>query len=109
VFLAAAEVRRVCYPVGHKRIAAQAELLREVFANPFQPVTIESAWLRWNGSVVERLAQTIHDDRTFDRLPILADALEEAGCQDAAILDHWRQKAEHVRGCWVLDLLLEKE
>ena len=57
---------------------------------------------------VVQLAQSIYDDRAFDRLPILADALEEAGCTDAAILDHCRGPGPHVRGCWAVDLLLGK-
>ena len=52
-----------------------------------------------------KVAQGIYYDRAFDRLPILADALEDAGCHDAAILEHCRQPGPHVRGCWVVDLL----
>ena len=64
------------------------------------------SWLAWNDGTVVKLAQAIYDDRAFDRLPILADALEDAGCQDADILGHCRQQgAVHVRGCWVVDLL----
>jgi hypothetical protein len=88
--------------------AAQAGLVRELFGNPFQPVTVEPAWLRWNGGTVERLARSIHDDRVFDHLPILADALEEAGCDNADMLAHCRGAGPHVRGCWVVDLLLSK-
>jgi hypothetical protein len=58
---------------------------------------------------VVRLAQRIYDGRAFGRLPALADTLEEAGCTDADILAHCRQPAEHVRGCWAVDLLLGKE
>ena len=54
-------------------------------------------------------AQAIYDDRALERLPVLADALEEAGCTDAAILEHCRGPGPHVRGCWVIDLLLGKE
>ena len=90
--------------------AAQAALLRDIFGLlPFRPVTITPAWLAWNAGTVVRLAQGIYDDRAFDRLPILADALEEAGCHDADILAHCRQPGEHMRGCWVVDLLLGKE
>ena len=56
-----------------------------------------------------QIAQAIYDDRAFDRMPILADALEDAGCMDQTILNHCRQSGEHVRGCWVVDLLLGKE
>jgi hypothetical protein len=90
--------------------AAQAELLRDLFGNPFPPAElIGQAWLAWNSGTVLRLAQAIYDQRAFDRLPVLADALEEAGCTDAAILDHCRGGGPHVRGCWVVDLLLGKQ
>ncbi len=56
-----------------------------------------------------RIAGTIYTDRAFDRLPILADALEDAGCDNAEILAHCRGGGEHVRGCWVVDLILGKE
>ena len=59
----------------------------------------------WLTSTVEQLAESIYADRAFDRLPILADALEDAGCTNADILNHCRQPGEHVRGCWVIDLL----
>jgi hypothetical protein len=58
---------------------------------------------------VVHLAQAICEERAFDRLPILADALEDAGCTNADVLDHCRQPGEHVRGCWVVNLLLGKE
>jgi hypothetical protein len=57
---------------------------------------------------VQKLAKSIYDDRAFDHLPILADALEDAGCTDAAILEHCRGPGPHVRGCWVVDLILGK-
>jgi hypothetical protein len=57
---------------------------------------------------VLKLARAIYDDRAFDRLPVLADALEDAGCVERAILDHCRSGGEHVLGCWVVDLLLGK-
>ncbi len=84
----------------------QAILLRDVVANPFRPVALPVLWL---SSTVVQLAQAVYDERAFDRLPILADALEEAGCTDTAILGHCRQPGEHVRGCWVIDLLLGKQ
>jgi hypothetical protein len=76
---------------------------------PFRVSPIPPIVLTWNGSIVRRIAQSIYDDHTFDRLPILADALEEAGCTDADILAHCRQPGEHVRGCWVVDLVLGKK
>jgi hypothetical protein len=84
---------------------AEATLLRCILGNPFRPVVINPAWETSN---VTALAQSIYDDRAFDRLPILADALEDAGCDNADILNHCRQPGEHVRGCWVVDLVLGK-
>jgi hypothetical protein len=90
----------------------QAALLRDILGNPFRPATIEPAWR--TPDVVAH-AQLIYNERhlpagTLDnaRLAVLADALEEAGCQDVQILWHLRSGGDHVRGCWVLDLLLGK-
>ena len=80
--------------------------LHDVFGNPFRPVWPDETW---QTATVTALAETIYAERAFDRLPILADALEDAGCTDAAILDHCRGSGEHVRGCWVVDLALGKE
>ena len=77
----------------------------DIFGNPFRPVVIEPAWL---SSTAVGLARGIYDDRAFDRLPILADALQDAGCENADILDHCRGDGPHVRGCWVVDLVLGK-
>jgi hypothetical protein len=87
-------------------LLAQVHLIRDIFGNPFRPITLDPAC---NTSNIVALAQMIYDDRAFDRLPILADALEDAGCTNADILDHCRQPGEHVRGCWVVDLLLGKK
>jgi hypothetical protein len=84
-------------------------LLREVVGNPLCRSRVDPAWLAWNGGTVPKPAQAIYDGRAFERLPVLADALEDAGCADQQILSHCRQPGEHVRGCWVLDLLLGKE
>lgn len=86
----------------------QVAVLHDLFSNLYWPVTLDSAWLSWNDAVVPRLAQTIYNDRAFDWMPVLADALEEAGCQHTKILNHCRQPGEHVRGCWVVDLILGK-
>jgi hypothetical protein len=88
----------------------RCDLLRELFGNPFRPSSpLSAAVLAWNGGTVVKLAQSIYDDRAFDRLPILADALEEAGCTDQDILQHCRLPGVHVRGCWPVDLILVKE
>jgi len=83
--------------------AHQRNLLRDIFGNPFRPVTLDPAW---KTATVVALAEAIYADRAFDRLPILADALEEAGCTSGELLNHCRQPGEHVRGCWAVDLLL---
>jgi hypothetical protein len=83
------------------------ELLREIaVAALLPPRTVESRWLTWNGGTVRCIAQAIYEDHRFEEMPILADALEDAGCADAALLMHCRGAAPHARGCWVLDLLL---
>jgi hypothetical protein len=66
-------------------------------------------WLNWRDSTITKLAQTIYDDRRFDILPILADALQEAGCTSEEIIQHCHSPGPHVRGCWVVDLLLGKK
>jgi predicted HAD superfamily Cof-like phosphohydrolase len=87
---------------------AQADLLREIVGNPFRPVDVDPAWLSWGSRTVGRIAQEIYDESRFAEMPILADALEDAGCANARLLSHLRADEKHVRGCWVLDLLLER-
>jgi hypothetical protein len=89
--------------------ARQADLLRDCFGNPFRPVAVDPGWLAWGGGIVGRLARAAYEERAFDRLPVLADALEEAGCHDADVLGHCRGGGPHARGCWVLDLILSKD
>jgi hypothetical protein len=86
----------------------KAQLIRDIFGSPFYSGAVEPMWLSWNAATVQRLARGIYDDRAFDRLAILADALEDAGCDNAAILAHCRGPGPHVRGCWVVDLILGK-
>jgi hypothetical protein len=94
-------------PAARERAAGLvADLARCIFGNPFQPIAIDEAWIADKGSTVARMARAIYDERAFDQLPILSDALEEAGCTDAAILKHCRQDRHHARGCWVVDALL---
>ncbi len=80
--------------------------IRDLFGNPFRPVAVDPAWLT---STAVAIAHGIYDDRAFDRLPILADALQDAGCENDDILSHCRSEGPHVRGCWVVDLVLGKE
>ncbi|VTT99751.1 Uncharacterized protein OS=Sorangium cellulosum (strain So ce56) GN=sce5710 PE=4 SV=1 [Gemmataceae bacterium] len=84
----------------------QVEIIRDIFGNPFRPVTVDPAW---RTSTVLALARGIYDERAFDRMPILADALQDAGCDSEDILTHCRGPGPHVRGCWVVDLVLGKE
>jgi hypothetical protein len=85
----------------------QSLLLHDIFGNPFRPVTFPPAW---RTITTVALAKLIHESRDFGAMPILADALQDAGCEDADILNHCRDvSATHVRGCWVVDLVLGKE
>jgi hypothetical protein len=81
-------------------------LLKEISGNPFHTVAVDPAWLT---SDVLLLARGIYDERAFDRVPILADALQDAGCDSDDILTHLRGPGPHVRGCWALDLVLGKQ
>jgi hypothetical protein len=84
----------------------QADLFRCIFGNPFLPApAFDPIWLGWEGGTVKRLAEAIRAERAFSRLAVLADALEEAGCRDPAILAHCR-RPHHALGCWVLAGLL---
>jgi hypothetical protein len=87
--------------------AAQMRLLRDIFGNPFRPITFSPEWRTMD---VMLLARGIYAEKAFDRMPILADALQDAGCDSDALLSHLRDPhAAHVRGCWALDLVLGKE
>ncbi|MCU0703360.1 MAG: hypothetical protein MUF18_05150 [Fimbriiglobus sp.] len=85
----------------HGGEAVLCDLLRCVFGNPFQKPVFNK---KWRTETVKTLATGIYEERAFDRLPILADALEEAGCDDPAMLSHLRGPGPHCRGCWVVDL-----
>jgi hypothetical protein len=86
-------------------LLAQAELVREIFGDPFRPISLDPSWR--TPSMVS-LAQAIYNERAFDRMQVLADALEKAGCDNAEILAHLRGPGSHVPGCWSLDLVLGK-
>jgi len=96
---------------------AQADLLHDIFGPlPFRKVNIDPAWLAWNNGTVKRLAEAAYADRTMPAgtldvalMGVLADALEESGCTSEEILEHLRGPGPHVRGCFVLDLLLGKD
>ena len=81
--------------------------LRDTFGPlPFRPVSIEQAVLGRDDRTVAKLAQVIYDDLDFGRLPILGDALEDAGCDSEEVLRHCRGPETHSRGCWCVDLIL---
>jgi hypothetical protein len=93
-------------PAARAEEAAQSAVVRDVFGNPFRAVDLPPFTLSWHDAAVVRLAREIYDGRRFADLPVLADALEEAGCTDAGILGHLRGPRVHVLGCWALDLVL---
>jgi hypothetical protein len=84
----------------------QCSLIRDISGNPFRPASADPSWLT---PTVVSLARQMYESRDFSPMPILADALQDAGCDNPDILDHCRSEAPHVRGCWVVDLLLGKE
>ena len=106
-----------CDAGGLKR-EDQAHLLCDMMGNPFRLLPPKRGkrhwkemvrrWLTWNEATVPNLARSIYQKRAFNRMPILADALEEAGCDHAEILAHCREPWPHVRGCWVVDAVLGK-
>jgi hypothetical protein len=93
----------------HERNTLQAEiakLLRDTVGNPFRPTPFSPSW-RTDTAVL--LASQMYESRDFSAMPILADALQDAGCENADILEHCRGEGPHVRGCWVVDLVLGKK
>jgi hypothetical protein len=86
--------------------ASQGGLLRDIFHGPCRPVHVRSSWR--DHPDVARLSRVIYEDRAFDLMPILGDAIEAAGCDSADILSHCRAPGDHVRGCWVVDAILGK-
>jgi hypothetical protein len=87
---------------------AQCQILRDIFHGPCRPILLRRAWLYPGGNTVLRLTKTIYREQAFDLLPVLADALEDAGCDDLQLLNHCRSGREHYRGCWLIDGLLGK-
>lgn len=95
---------------------AQCSVFLDILGNPFRPITIDPAWHCRHDGIIVKFAQSAYDERALPsgeldrvRLAVLADALEEAGCSCVDIVEHLRSPGPHVRGCWVVDLLLGKE
>lgn len=99
----ATEINRAAW---HAERGFQCRLVRDIFGNPFRSVMCSPEWLT---STVVAMAAQMYESRDFSALPILADALQDAGCEAADILNHCRGEGPHVRGCWVVDLVLGKE
>jgi hypothetical protein len=101
---------------GEWEDVVQARLLREIVGNPFTaPPPISPSMLRWHDSLLPRLAEAAYRERSLPsghldpaRLAVLADALEDAGCTDAELLAHLRGPGPHVRGCFAVDVLLNR-
>jgi hypothetical protein len=109
-FAAAFAVTAMSPPLASRRGNRRAgeahlcDLLRCVFGNPFRPVSSGP----WITPAAVTVARDCYDRRDFAALPLLADLLEEAGCPEQSMLDHCRKNGEHLRGCWVVDLVLSK-
>jgi hypothetical protein len=87
------------------KVPIQVGTILDVFGNPFRPITFDPSWQTTNAV---GLARSINESRDFAVMPVLADALEEAGCDSPDVLAHCRGETMHARGCWVVDLVLGK-
>jgi hypothetical protein len=97
--------QRAGLDVSQRPVMARSLILC-VLGNPFRPIEINPSW---RTPAVLALANAIYEEQRWKDIPVLGDALEEAGCTDADILGHCRRPGEHARGCWLVDLLLTKE
>jgi hypothetical protein len=91
---------------NRKEGLAQCHLLRDVAGNPFRPAAVDPSLLGWKDGLLVAMAQAVYDEKRFGDLPVLADALEEAGCTDPDLLRHGRDPGPHVRGCFLVDAVL---
>lgn len=107
--VAFAAANRAAHGVGPPGLAQaqrwQCSAFRDIVGNPFRPTAVDPRWLT---PAVVGLAQTIYEERAFDRLPSLAGALVAAGCDNEEFLAHCRSGGSHFRGCWAIDLALRK-
>ncbi len=100
------DIEEVVGPALSDLLPHDIQLVHDIFGNPFRPVAFDP---RWRSSNSVEIARTIYEDRAFDRMPILADALMDAGCEEPRVINHCQGPGPHVRGCWVVDLVLGKE
>src|SRR5262249_6839552 len=92
------------------RAAEVCQLLHDIFGNPFGRPKVEADWLRWHDGIVPRLARVIYEEGRWGDMGVLQDALLDAGCDNEGMLSHAREPGiVHTRGCWLIDLLLNKE
>lgn len=94
------ELMGLCSCVQNSR-----DLYRDIVGNPFRPVLFEP---EWRTSTVVALARNMYDNREFLAMPLLGDALQDASCENEDILNHCRSENAHVRGCWVVDVVMGK-
>ena len=91
----------------------QCELLREIFGNPFRPVTVDPSWLSISAgagaAILQAIDQPVDVPLRFEELPYLGDALLDAGCSNENLLSHLRSPQGHYRGCWAVDLLMGRQ
>jgi hypothetical protein len=105
---AALTTSRLAASAGLVVLEVQAALLRDLFPlGP--PIAPDASWSKWRNGLIPTTARAMYRRRDFTEMPVLGDMLDDAGCTEAAILDHCRGPGPHVRGCWVLDLLLGRE
>jgi hypothetical protein len=110
--LNAAAAAQFAAPHGERKAAwqtarrRQCDLIRDLCPDPARPIVVDRSWLTWSDGLVAKLAQDIRAGQRLAEVPVLGDALEEAGCSDEALLAHCRGPL-HVRGCWLLDLLAD--
>lgn len=106
VDLQRAQTEREGRELAKRTVSHSRHLLACIFGNPFRPVVFKP---EWRTSTVVAIARSMYDSRDFSPMPVLADALQDAGCENEDILNHCRSGGPHVRGCWVVDLILGKE
>lgn len=89
-------------------LARQADLIRCIVGNPFAPIYFETDWLKWKNGIVPKMAWDIYESREFGDMSMIADTLEEAGCNLPNVLNHCRDEPFHARGCHIIDAILQQ-